>query len=71
MADNDIEDDVASEEELTSLVYVPDGREDQVYDGSNPEHDDEEAFAQMNAALAESGPLYNTDRFGSAEEAQD
>lgn len=39
MADNDIEDDTAPEAELSSVVYVPDGREDQIFIPSEGDYD--------------------------------
>jgi len=49
MADNDIEDDTAPEADLSSVVYVPDGREDQVFVPREEDYDPE-AEALMEAA---------------------
>lgn len=74
MADNDIDDDTAPESELTPAVdiEVPTGEDAAELYEFHAGYVSTDEFAEMNAALINSGPLHNHDRFGpDARDAED
>jgi hypothetical protein len=62
MADNDIDDDTAPEDELYDTMSVPDLEDDQIAP-PDPAFKDPEAEAQMQAAAGDE-VYHNTDRYG-------